>query len=196
VTATPMAHHIGDGHAMVDPIKVTILTPGMSPSGTCNSEGFGLPCSPDSSTNAGSQSGRPAPIASWCSSLSHHPGQSRRTARRAPRIQTALRPERPLNETLPGLVEDHPECNGRLTLRELADWLQSQTHASNLTVRRPARPSRRSGTTEVDKLAGCVSGAAMVVPTRPVSRSSCPVSASPPREAHCAVPHRESGARH
>ena len=60
---------LAENHVLVDPIKVTILTPGLSADGTMQEHGHpGSGGGRSSCRRAGSRSRRPGSIPSWCSS--------------------------------------------------------------------------------------------------------------------------------
>ena len=119
----------------------------------------------------------------------------------------------PLTQTLPRLVDEHPGRYGTLTLRTLADEMQTEPRDSALTeltegmyaalpepVTNPATAYEQliTGTTEmveVDKLAGRVS-AAMVVPYPPGIPVIMPSERFPTADSALLRYLRQSGTRH
>ena len=114
---------LAENHVLVDPIKVTILTPGpvrrRHDAEARHSRGGG---DRSSCRRAASRSRRPASIRSWCCSRWASPRAS--GARSSPSSSTSrisTTPTRRSKRVLPALVEAHPEAYGKMGLKDLCD---------------------------------------------------------------------------
>ncbi|MDT7552672.1 MAG: arginine decarboxylase [Pseudonocardiales bacterium] len=176
---------VGDGHAMLDPIKVTILTPGISPHGDLQQRGIPAALVTRFLDERGIVVEK---TGAYCFlvlfSLGITRGKAGTLLAELFEFKRLYDQDAPLTETLPRLVDEHPGRYGTLTLRTLADAMQAETRDSAFTeltegmyadlpepVTTPAAAHEQliTGTTEmveVDKLGGRVS-AAMVVPYPP-----------------------------
>ena len=176
---------IEDGHAMLDPIKVTILTPGISPEGELQPRGIPAALVSRFLDERGiviEKTGAYSFLVLFSLGITH--GKAGTLLAELFEFKRLYNRDAPLTEALPRLVSEHPERYEKITLRALADELQSAMRKSDLTelaegmyaqlpepVLTPAAAYEQlvDGTIDmigVAQLAGRVS-AAMVVPYPP-----------------------------
>ena len=125
---------IGDGHAMLDPIKVTILTPGITPEGKL--ERHGVPAMLvsrflDEHGIVVEKTGAYSFLVLFSLGTTH--GKAATLLAELFEFKRLYDADAPLTRALPRLVGDHPDRYGKLTLRELADELQAALLESDLT---------------------------------------------------------------
>lgn len=176
---------VGEGHAMLDPIKVTILTPGISPNGDLQQRGIPAAVVSRFLDERGIVVEK---TGTYCFlvlfSLGVTRGKAGTLLAELFEFKRLHDQDAPLTEALPRLVDEYPSRYGTLTLRALADEMQAETRDSAMTeltegmyadlpdpVTTPAAAYEQliTGTTEmveVGKLSGRIS-AAMVVPYPP-----------------------------
>ncbi len=177
--------HIGDGHVMLDPIKVTILTPGISPEGELQQRGIPAALVSRFLDERGiviEKTGAYSFLVLFSLGITH--GKAGTLLAELFDFKRLYDRDAPLTEALPRLVSEHPERYEKMTLRALADELQSAMRKSDMTeltegmyaqlpdpVITPAAAYQQlvNGTIDmvaIDDLAGRVS-AAMIVPYPP-----------------------------
>lgn len=177
--------HVSDGHAMLDPIKVSIITPGLSAEG--QPQEHGIPAAIvsrflDERGIVVEKTGSYSFLVLF--SLGITRGKAGTLLSELMEFKRLYDQDVPLTQALPRLVAEHPERYGKLTLRSLSDELHRamrQERVNELTegmyaqvpepIVTPAAAFERlvAGETEmvtVDQLSGRVS-TAMIVPYPP-----------------------------
>ena len=173
------------GHAMLDPIKVTILTPGISPEGELEQRGIPAALVSRFLDERGivvEKTGAYSFLVLFSLGITH--GKAGTLLAELFEFKRLYDRDAPLTEALPRLVAEHPERYRAMSLVALADELQDAMRDSGMTeltegmyaqlpeiVTAPATAYQQlvDATIElvgVDQLAGRVS-AAMVVPYPP-----------------------------
>jgi arginine decarboxylase len=177
--------HVQHGHAMLDPIKVTILTPGISPEGELEQRGVPAALVSRFLDERGivvEKTGAYSFLVLFSLGITH--GKAGTLLAELFEFKRLYDRDAPLTEALPRLVAEHPERYRAMSLVALADELQDAMRDSGMTeltegmyaqlpeiVTAPATAYQQlvDATIElvgVDQLAGRVS-AAMVVPYPP-----------------------------
>jgi arginine decarboxylase len=125
---------VGDGHAMLDPIKVTILTPGISPQGQLQE--YGIPAAIvsrflDERGIVVEKTGAYSFLVLF--SLGVTRGKAGTLLAELFEFKRLYDNDTPLSQALPRLVAEHPDRYAQMTLRALADELQAALHESRMT---------------------------------------------------------------
>ena len=176
---------LAEGNAMLDPTKVTILTPGVGPDGRLDEHGIPAPLVSRFLDERGivvEKTGSYSFLVLF--SLGITRGKSGTLLSELLEFKRLHDSELPLSEALPRLVAEHSERYGPMTIRDLADELHAAMRSAQMTdlieamysevpepVTTPASAYEQlvSGGVEmvgVSELAGRVS-AAMIVPYPP-----------------------------
>ena len=176
---------LGESHAMLDPIKVTILTPGITADGSLAQDGIPAALVSRFLDERGivvEKTGSYSFLVLF--SLGITKGKSGTLLTELLEFKRLYDADAPLRDALPRLVTEHPRRYGTLTLRELADELHTSLRSADVTeltdaaysqlptpASTPAEAYRQlvRGTVEMvgpSELAGRIS-AAMLVPYPP-----------------------------
>lgn len=176
---------VGSGHALLDPIKVSILTPGVAPHGGLEQRGIPAALVSHFLNERGivvEKTGLYSFLVLFSLGVTH--GRAGSLLAELLEFKRLYDGDASLHEALPRLVRSHPERYGELTLRGLADELHAALREANMTemveamyseipepVTTPATAYEQLVADQVrmlgtDELAGRVS-AAMVVPYPP-----------------------------
>ncbi|HTU78420.1 MAG TPA: Orn/Lys/Arg decarboxylase N-terminal domain-containing protein [Solirubrobacteraceae bacterium] len=176
---------VADGHALLDPIKVTILTPGIAPHGALQEHGIPASLVSHFLNERGivvEKTGSYSFLVLFSLGVTH--GRAGSLLAELLEFKRLYDAGAPLREALPRLVEAHPERYGRMTLRELGDELHRALREADMTalveamysqipepVTTPAQAYERLVADEIQmldvrQLAGRVS-TAMIVPYPP-----------------------------
>jgi arginine decarboxylase len=125
---------IGDCHVMLDPIKVTILTPGISPEGELQQRGIPAALVSRFLDERGiviEKTGAYSFLVLFSLGITH--GKAGTLPAELFDFKRLYVRDAPLTEALPRLVREHPERYEKMTLRALADELQSAMRKSDMT---------------------------------------------------------------
>jgi arginine decarboxylase len=125
---------IGDGHAMLDPIKVTILTPGISADGRLEERGIPAALVSRFLDERGivvEKTGAYSFLVLF--SLGITRGKAGTLLAELFEFKRLYDQDAPLHQALPRLASEHPGRYGSMTLRALADELQAAMLASTMT---------------------------------------------------------------
>ena len=176
---------VGDGHALLDPIKVTILTPGVAPNGELQDHGIPASLVSHFLNERGivvEKTGSYSFLVLFSLGVTH--GRAGSLLAELLEFKRLYDGDAPLHEALPRLVAAHPEPYGQMTLRELGEKLHAALRQTGMTelvesmysqipepVTTPARAYEQLVAGEIemlaaDELAGRVS-TAMIVPYPP-----------------------------
>jgi arginine decarboxylase len=126
--------HLRDGHAMLDPTKVTILTPGIAPEGRLDIRG--IPAAVvsrflDERGTVVEKTGSYSFLLLF--SLGITRGKSGTLLTELLEFKRLYDAESPLIEALPRLVAEHPERYRPMTIRGLADELHAAMRSAEMT---------------------------------------------------------------
>jgi arginine decarboxylase len=126
--------HVTDGHAMLDPIKVTILTPGIDGSGKLGEHGVPAALVSRFLDERGivvEKTGSYSFLVLF--SLGITRGKAGTLLSELFEFKRLYDRDAPLSEALPRLVAEHPDRYGEITLRTLADQLHGAMRESAMT---------------------------------------------------------------
>ena len=133
-----------DGYCMLDPIKVSIVTPGVADKGGLDKRrhpgepGHRLPALPRRRGREDHRLHDPVPVLDR-----HHQGQVGHAAQRAARLQARLRQQRAARRrSCRTSTRDHPSVYGGLGLRDLADQMFAQLQDRGRRIGWPRRSRR------------------------------------------------------
>ncbi len=127
--------HVTDGHAMLDPIKVTILTPGIDGSGKLGEHGIPAALVSRFLDERGivvEKTGSYSFLVLF--SLGITRGKAGTLLSELFEFKRLYDRDAPLSEALPRLVGEHPDRYGQTTLRALGDELHSAMHENTINV--------------------------------------------------------------
>ncbi len=127
--------HVTDGHAMLDPIKVTILTPGIDGSGNLGEHGIPAALVSRFLDERGivvEKTGSYSFLVLF--SLGITRGKAGTLLSELFEFKRLYDRDAPLSEALPRLVAEHHERYGQMTLRALGDELHSAMHENTINV--------------------------------------------------------------